>query len=443
MKYVIWGAGKRGRWVLHFLGEDNVMAFVDSYKEGTEDFYLVKPIISFEKFKNEYRDCLLVITPLDGSGDIEEQLTAAGFYTYMKLDDCPMAVPCDEQEEYSFYLDYDKNVRYGLAEVNIFSLWLYDNMKKNGVDVCFSILQELNGELHAFLEKEYDLVSETELLEKSDRVIISGYLQSAYKHNPKCISDDDFIMRNLAYCNEDLLRYKDIHKGKRCFIIATGPSLMVEDLKKLYDNNEICISMNRIFNIFSKTDWRPNYYMIEDKEMIEDMSDEIARLQLEHKFVSTVPQSYWNNPQSKGSIPYKMLLRGFIDKMPLFSSCIEKGVFNGTTVTYLCIQLAAYMGFNEIYLLGVDFSYSSNIYDFQNHFEGCDTPQNKIRLNPVHLERTLLAYKSAKNYCDEHGIKINNATRGGKLEVFERIDFDELLKNDCWGEKNGCSGFLK
>ena len=85
------------------------------------------------------------------------------------------------------------------------------------------------------------------------------------------------------------------------------------------------------------------------------------------------------------------------------------------------------MGFAEIFLLGVDFNYTKNVYDHQNHFEGCDTPQNRIRLNTVYPERTLLAYQAANKYCKEHEIKICNATRGGKLEEFERVNFDSLF----------------
>ena len=43
-------------------------------------------------------------------------------------------------------------------------------------------------------------------------------------------------------------------------------------------------------------------------------------------------------------------------------------------------------------------------------------------------KQNLLAYQSAKKYADAHGIKIYNATRGGNLEVFERVDFDSLFK---------------
>ena len=37
-----------------------------------------------------------------------------------------------------------------------------------------------------------------------------------------------------------------------------------------------------------------------------------------------------------------------------------------------------------------------------------------------------MAYKKAKEYADKHGIKIYNATRGGALEVFPRVNFDDL-----------------
>ena len=63
-----------------------------------------------------------------------------------------------------------------------------------------------------------------------------------------------------------LKKYKNIHKGQRCFIIGTGPSLSVEDLEKL--KGEITFGSNRIFEIYSQTDWRPTYYMNQDKANI-------------------------------------------------------------------------------------------------------------------------------------------------------------------------------
>lgn len=426
MKYIIWGAGKRGKWVLQFLGEEKILAFVDSSREKTGNIFCGREIISWREAIHRFSEFLLVITPLEGSAEIEKSLKEEKFSRYLKLDDCPMSIPFDEEEEYTFELTYEKNISYGLYGVNLFSLWLYDKLKNDNILVQLTAQTGVSGDILALLKAEYDLVPSA-ALKDVDRVILmeEDFCDSAINHN--CIQADEFIIQSLNSCNDDILKYKNIHQGKRCFIVATGPSLTVEDLEVLRGHGEICISMNRIFNIFDRTAWRPDYYVVGDKIMIEDMADDIARLDLPNKFVSTVPRVYWDNPDSRNSIPYRMLLRGFKEKKPLFSQYAEKGMYQGTTVTYLCMQLAVYMGFSEIYLLGVDFNYSNNIYDPKNHFEGCDTSENKIRLNPVYPEITRLAYESCRDYCKKHHVQIYNATRGGKLEVFERKCFDTLF----------------
>ena len=59
--------------------------------------------------------------------------------------------------------------------------------------------------------------------------------------------------------NENLLKYKDIHLDKRCFVIGNGPSLNKTNLDLIKD--EYSIAMNRISMIYSKTEWRPSYYL--------------------------------------------------------------------------------------------------------------------------------------------------------------------------------------
>lgn len=426
MKYIIWGAGRRGKWANNFVGSENVVAFIDGNKQRIGQEYCGKKIITFEEAREKYDDCVIIITPLQGSDNIENELQYQGFYRYFKLDDLPMYMPCDEREEFSIVPLYDKRISYGLIGVNIFSIYLYEKMKQMEMKVYIALNDDLHSDLIDLLKKHIGFSTIEYVIEKSDQVIVLNENDKSVALG-KGITADDFTIKNLLPVKKELLKFKDIHKEKRVFIVATGPSLKVEDLNKLYENNEICISMNRIFNIFDKTQWRPDYYMIGDTEMIEDLSTEIANLDLPYKFVSTEPMCYWKISKSKESIPYKLLFRGFINNTPQFSKNIEHGICHGTTVTYLCIQLAAYMGFSEIYLLGVDFSYLNNLYDKKNHFEGCDTEQNKIRLNKVYPERTLLAYKKAEEYCNMNNCKIYNATRGGKLEVFERVDFDKLF----------------
>lgn len=426
MKYIIWGAGRRGKWTFRFLEEKNVLAFIDGNSERVGEEFCGKKIISFEEAEETYHDFIIVLTPSEGSNEIAHFLESRSFYRFFKLDDLPMNLPCDERDEYSVDFSYNRQFEYGFIGVDLFSICLYQKMTEAHATVRVALANEVHPDFVQFLQKYISLSSREEIIENSDQVIATGeFFQSDCLE--KFVTREDFVMKHMLPIREDLLKFKNIHQGKRCFIVATGPSLKVEDLDKLHANGDICISMNRIFNIFDRTKWRPDYYLIGDTEMIEDLSEEIANLNLKYKFVATEPKSFWEMLPDNDCFAYKLLLRGFVDKAPFFSSCIECGMGHGTTVTYLCIQLAVYMGFSEIYLLGVDCNYTRNLYDASNHFEGCDTNENRIRLNTVYPERMLLAYEKAKEYCDEHEVKIYNATRGGKLEVYKRVQFDHLF----------------
>lgn len=124
------------------------------------------------------------------------------------------------------------------------------------------------------------------------------------------------------------------------------------------------------------------------------------------------------------------------DEKYSFSTDISKQINCRGTVTFTCMQIAAYMGFSEIYLIGVDHNYQNIINDsgevvvdnsVKDYF--CKGYDEDIKDEVVHnMGNNTLAYIDAKKYCDESKkTKIYNATRGGKLEVFERVDLDILL----------------
>lgn len=83
------------------------------------------------------------------------------------------------------------------------------------------------------------------------------------------------------------------------------------------------------------------------------------------------------------------------------------------------------MGFQDIYLLGVDFSRGEDGKD--THFCKNYMDDNLVREAMRYKEEQRHAYISALNYAEEHGIRIYNATRGGHLDVFERVSLDNLF----------------
>lgn len=224
---------------------------------------------------------------------------------------------------------------------------------------------------------------------------------------------------------------KNKFEGKRCFIIGNGPSLTVNDLNKL--RNEYAFASNKILYLFGKTEWRPTFYCCCDPEvylMIKGLLDEYN---LDYKFLNFKPSTHEYNEYSFFEYTPFTLHRGRVKLRNVFvSEDISQFIQSGLTVTFTAIQIAIYLGFKEIYLLGVDHSYAksrnnngklSQDYSAKNYADGIPDWGKSVQ----NIDVSTYAYHVAREYCETNGIKIYNATRGGKLEVFKRVDFDTLF----------------
>lgn len=223
-------------------------------------------------------------------------------------------------------------------------------------------------------------------------------------------------------CYEKLRTIKDKHKGERCFIVATGPSLKTEDLEKL--KNEVTFSMNSICFAFNETDWRPTYYGIQFDVLYKELKEHIDKLEVDGVFIADNISKIVEVKDDHYIYPLNLLNhtkrhRKFHSK---FSANAFAEVFDGYSITYSLIQIAVYMGFNEIYLLGVDNNYSNNMHHHFKDYKFKDPSYKKAG------DKMTSAYKEARKYADKHHIKIYNATRGGMLEEFERVDFDTIVR---------------
>lgn len=232
--------------------------------------------------------------------------------------------------------------------------------------------------------------------------------------------------------------FKNQYKGKRCFFIGNGPSLKVEDLNILYKNKEITFAFNRIYNIFSDTSWRPNFYLSQDDKILEGCKKTVSNLDLPIKFIPV--QFKMNlNINIKNAIYFNMDWYDIDNPNNLlFSDSIEKKIYSSRTGMYTAAQIAAYMGFSEIYFIGVDHHFRTSMNNngevvvdnsVKDYFTD-EYNQDKDCLYIPNTEKSTFTYIAMKNHCEKRNIKVFNATRGGKLEVFTRVDFDSLFKND-------------
>lgn len=229
-------------------------------------------------------------------------------------------------------------------------------------------------------------------------------------------------------------KIKELHNkyaGKRCFIICNGPSLKAEDLEKICKNNEYSFASNKIDKIFPQTKWRPSFYTVVDETYQYSLVNAINKIPADIKFFRK--NSYCATRKIKGNVIWFNANgdRALLDN-PKFSDDIENVVYTIATVTYVMIEIAAYMGFHELYIIGCDNSYGlekkkdGTIVNnrTESYFAGSNPDDKKLVGSTWEMN---IAYEYARKYADTHGIKIYNATRGGHLEAFERVNFDSLF----------------
>lgn len=436
-RYVIWGAGFRGKSVLDFLGEERVVAFIDKKEEMWGQKYYGIDVMNFEEYLQNYQEYFIIISPLK-NGEIIDFLNKSGVYRYFLLSDCPSELMGFGTPDLltNLPLKYDCNEINAIYGLTLFSILLYEELVFRGCKELQLIPQRgldkkiLYEIAHTY--KEYNITLEA-VFENINKIYVTVdydmcFLLKKIKEE-KIIDAFDFSNRIKEYYNTRIGELKDIHKGKRCFIVATGPSLKMEDLDYLKNNNEICISMNKVFCAFPSTAWRPDYYVVFDKIAVATYGEEIKRMDVKHIFVSDAYQEFWSENISDNIYKYHATYWGIDHNLgkPRFSADVAQNMYGGSTVTYLCIQLAMYLGFNEIYLLGVDFNYHSDMGDKRNHFISGYADKQLDSGSCFQRDESLAAFETAREYAESQGVKIYNATCGGKLEVFERRDFETLF----------------
>lgn len=228
---------------------------------------------------------------------------------------------------------------------------------------------------------------------------------------------------------------KDKYRGERCFIIGNGPSLNELDLTKL--QNEKTFGVNAIYLNYDKMKFHPSFYVIEDYLVAEDRANEINSYhEAQYKFFGNY-LDYILKPDSK-SILMNVLVKYTEPFDPYFSKNAVRSVGVGGSVTFICLQLAYYLGFKEVYMIGFDHNYKviatevddNNVIlskeDDENHFNPTYFGKG-YRWHDPRVDRMTQGFEKARKVFEEDGRKVYNATAGGHLEVFERVDYDSLF----------------
>ncbi len=221
-------------------------------------------------------------------------------------------------------------------------------------------------------------------------------------------------------------RFKDRHRGERCFIIGNGPSLARMDLSPL--QREVTFGTNRIYLIFPRIGFTTTYYLSVNTYVIEQCAREIEELEM----------PVFINWYARDRIRFKtnmMVVRDPYTKTLGFSKRPDRRIWEGSTVTYVAMQLAYYMGFRQAILIGVDHSFADKGEPHQivtssqgdrNHFDPNYFGPG-FRWQLPDLKGSEEAYQLAKEVFERDGREVVDATCNGKLQVFKKVDYDSLF----------------
>lgn len=313
------------------------------------------------------------------------------------------------------------------------SLPLEDTYDPTPIEQLIRELEMSNNGMEA--GNNADANSSSNLIFPHNHINLTKYPQNDQENDPPADS-------------EKVSEFYNKFKGRRCFIIGNGPSLNKHDLSLL--EGEYTFAVNSIFYKTNETGFRPTFFVVEDSKVMEERIENIREYDAPYKFF---PSKYREmiGSYNKNTIFYRCDW-GFYRKsspfycVPRFSVDASNVVYAGQTVTYANMQLAFFMGFTEVYLIGMDFDYVIPVEherrgnhiisttDDPNHFHKDYFGKGKTWKDPK-LERVAMSYRQARLSFEAVGRNIYNATIGGQLEIFERVDYEKLLRDPATGKK--------
>ena len=214
--------------------------------------------------------------------------------------------------------------------------------------------------------------------------------------------------------------------------MGNGPSLLKCDLNRLA--SDVTIVSNAHYLIWDQLTYTPTFLAVEDRLVAEDRADELqALVGITRIFPFDLRELLGPANETKLYLNFPRTYQPF----PQFSHDLTKRAYWGGTVSFLNMQLAAFLGCSPIVLIGFDHSYvvpadkiSGSVIRSEaedvNHIHP-DYFGPGYRWHDPNVARMEMAYSCARKELDIRGVQILNATVGGHLEVFERVPWEATL----------------
>lgn len=233
-----------------------------------------------------------------------------------------------------------------------------------------------------------------------------------------------FLEPGLRENRQRLASFRDKHRGERCVIVGNGPSLNQTDLSLL--QGVPTFGLNRIYLLFERSQFRPTYLCCFNTTVLEQFHQELGQ----------VPCTRFVNLTAAGHLPPSEQTIAIWERFsPRFRLDPERGLWVGATVTFVALQLAYFMGFSRVVLVGVDHQFASQgepgkqvraTGEDQSHFDPRYFGRGALWDLPD-LETSEWSFAMAREQYESAGRSIVDATVGGRLQVFSKVDLREEM----------------
>ncbi len=267
-----------------------------------------------------------------------------------------------------------------------------------------------------------------------DKFKIKKYLDDcvfvAYNVVAKLVFLASYKIRNVVKGN---LVYKNKHKGERCFILGTGPSLgELSDRQIAQLGGEYTFGLNSLYKSDVGKALRPAYYALVDNNYWECLQSTYADVVSLYK---EAPPVFITDPRAKRIVEEIQqdvsAIYVYAKKYPVgqVSFELDKDIYGLMNVVSVCIVSAMYMGFKEIYLLGCDYNAFCNFghghcYDDEKEME--EVSYNLAFYLKYYHITTEFHYLIAK-LAKKHGVSVVNLTDVSLLDAYPRRPVSSVI----------------
>ena len=406
--FYLFGAGINSLSVIDFFREKSIIGIIDNnkFKQGTTVKNI--PVISFEDYLEHGKGRSILVTAYYYWDEISRMLRKHGVKKYYRspwmqngfYEDLE-SLSYDHQlkcyEKITMYTDdpISQSLDEYLSTKGVKSNYLKDilSIKDIGeVIVCACIIPKNEN------WKLLDNFPETPVIKLYER------------------NKQEYNLLGKKICH-----FSGCHEGERCFLIGNGPSLNYNDLETLYNNNAICFGVNRVYLGYKNTLWRPNYFVSVDAFIISKIFDDICKMRIPVFLRKGAGYPIDNLPDNI------YCFNGLVQNGSDFSFDMSKGLYNGFSVMYETLQIACYMGFKEIIMLGMDMSQHKNMAEQDAHFYESPDENEVLGNNGVGMTNAINLFGKAYELLLKNGIVLKNATRNAWWQEVPRINFDDLF----------------